>query len=719
MEPILHSYPSHPWLAHWPLEPRGHGTAAREKNGGHSFRTLETVGQLTPDTEEMEWVLHVPIPQNSRINILFNGFCGYFNHRKRSCVAEVIVPEPGVVCGRFSDIPPPTLIAGRPIDHSRTHQWLDSDTAPVLLAIRENQFCLVTKHHLYTDAETLAERYLNEDLQARMSDELKHRAGAQTLFEQMHRHDSLAAIATEFLMKALRQPEGKINGIWSQSATSESPRFNINEAYPLALAWRHIDVAVAENLVRSILRLQGSSGAIPVHVSPHETFSTLEAPKPLLSKTAEAVWTIRKDPAFLNDVIRPLRRHLQWLLHHFNPKRRGQYSWQNAGELMVPDLYEPELATADLATLLITEIDALNRLRENEPQLSQTPPYFAEERDELEHNLQTQFWNENSADFTNAFIREKQIKIEGLPAFIPLLWRGLPERKKSALLSRIKETGVLPGGLSVLSWSKAEPEEKALPVLQQQLILETLIAADEQGSITHDFARITLQGFVEWHTLSVEEDQTLQLDPATAAYIINIQNTHYYRYFARGKISGFLFRILRKTRIDRFEVAVALLSLFILFSMHTAYTTLRAPMPFEVLEARMHSAYAYRDQVQIIENSLAIIEHYPDQAAMARLYAGNILLIKKDFAGAADQFEAVRKQHPDSPGPMIALGLAYQLQGQFPEANRTYYEFCYLFEQIFPEIVAEIQQYRILLQEGFRAPPKWPEIYRYQIMHEL
>jgi hypothetical protein len=68
---------------------------------------------------------------------------------------------------------------------------------------------------------------------------------------------------------------------------------------------------------------------------------------------------------------------------------------------------------------------------------------------------------------------------------------------------------------------------------------------------------------------------------------------------------------------------------------------------------------------------------------------------------------------------MIALGLAYQLQGRFKEADKNYAEFTYLFDEIFPELVAEIQRYRLLMQEGFKAPPKWPEIYRYQLMHDL
>jgi hypothetical protein len=719
MKPIFRSYPSHPWLSGWRLEPRVHGSSAGTATDGSCFRTTDIVGQLVPDNESTEWALQIPIPQNGRINMMFNGFCGYFSKAGRNCMAEVFIPEAGVVWGRFSDIPPPALITDHPLHDSGAHQWIDSDTAPALLAVRDNIFCLVTKLHIYADAEALAEHYLAEDIENRIHEELEHRSGARKLFEQMHRHDSLAAISAECMMRALRRPEGKINGIWSQSSTSATPRLNINESYPLLLAWRHIDVAVAEDLLRSILRLQTSSGAIPVQVSPHETFSTLEAPKPLLCKAAAAVWTIRKDPEFAAEIVPALRRNLQWTLHHFNPKRRGQYSWQNENEMVVPELFESELATADLAALLLTEIDAINRLRESNPRLARTPPYFEEERDTLENNLQAHFWNEASTDFSNAFIRDRQLSISGLPSFLPLLWRGLPSRKKNAALTRIKETGVLPGGLNVLSWTTSAPNERNFPVLQQQLVLETFRTADERGSITHDFARITLQGFVEWHAMSIAEQRTLHLDAATASYIINIQDTRFYRYFAQGRISGFLFKTLRKTKVDRFELSIIALTVFSILSIHTIYKVLDAPPPFEALEAEMNSAYMYQDETTVLEKGRAIIEHYPDQAAPALLYAGNMLLLRNAPQEAEKLFEIIRREYPDSPGPMISLGLACQLQGKFQDAERNYAEFCYLFDQIFPDLVAMVQEYRMLGEEGFKAPPKWPEIYRYQLMHEL
>ena len=716
---IFQSYPEHPWLTEWTFEPRGCKTAFREKNAGYFFRALETVGNICPNCESPEWSIQIPIPQNSHIKLLFNGFCGYLDQKKTAFSAEVITPEPGVLWGRFSNIPDPVLLTQYPVVKTEGLQWLDSDTSPALLAVRDGIFCMVTKAHLFTDAVQLAETYLERDLEATLTEEFKCRAEATKLFEQMKHHNALAAISTECMMRALRPPDGNIPKTWSQSAASNTPQFNTNELYSLALAWKHIDIATAEDLVRSVLKVQTSSGAIPVTYSPRETFSVLEAPKPLIAKTAEIIWLVRKDPQFLADVIQPLRRHLQWLLHHFDPKRRGLHCWQNRHELLVPETYKSDLATADLTVLLLTEIEALNRLRKALETDTNLPPYFQGERETLEHNLQTQYWDEDTAQFSKAILRGKIIQVQGFPAFIPLLWKKLPKRQKDMVFDQIKESGTLPGGMSVLSWHKSTLDDNSFPLLQQLIVLEMLKTADPHGLMLHDITRATLQGFVEWHTLSVEERGMLDIDPVMAAYIIDLMATHHGPYNSKKRAGGFLSKLFQKSGINRFDLAIILTTVFSIFSVHMIYQILHQPPPFVILETQMNSAYARKNEGKVLQNSKMIIKYYPEKSATAKLLAGNIMLVQNDYAGAVRVFSDIRENYPDSPGPMIALGLAYQLQGEFSEAEENYAEFAYLFDEIFPLITETIQQFRYLMQEGFRSPPKWPEIYRYQLMHEL
>jgi hypothetical protein len=706
-------------MENWTLEPRGCTSAFRENNSALFFRTGETVGRISPNVDEPEWVAQVAVPQNSRINLLFNGFCAYAETAKQQYGAEVLVIEPGVLRGRGFNIPPPALATDYPVEHDGIHQWLGLDYSPVLLSIRGDDFCLITKNHLKTDAVQLADALLDTDMEALIRQERELREGATRLFQEMVHHDSLAVICAENMMKALRPAEGNIPLQWCQASGADAPRMDINEMFPLAMAWRLMDIRVAEELVLCALLIQSNAGAIPVHFSPHATYSTIVAPKPMLAKTVLQIWEVRKDPEFLGKVIKPLRRHIQWMLHHFDPKRRGAYCWKNAQESLLPDAFKSDMATVDLAVLLITEIEALNNLRKEAPEFAGDDEYFKPEHEALEHAILEQFWNDRNAAFTNALMREERIDHPGFPAFTPLLWKKLPPLHKSSILERIHESGTLPGGLSVLSWRKSSLDDQSFPLLQQMMVFLALQTADPHGMLLNDFSRITLQGFVEWHTLSIESEGVVQINPVMAAYIMNVQAIRQYRYHGKGAVSGYLFKSLRRVKADRFDLVVIASVLFALYSVRTIYDLLAQPPPYEMLEAQINSAYAEKNIEEVLVNCRQIIHHYPDNAGMARLMAGNISLLGGQPEITSQLFEELRKSHPDSPGPMIALGLAYQFQGLFPQAETNYYEFCYIFEEIFPDLVREVNGFRYLMQEGFEVPPNWKNIYRYQLMHEL
>ena len=713
------AYPSHPWLTDWTFEPRGSASAFRERKGECFFQSTDTVGRIAPHVESPQWMLQVPVPQNSRTNMLFNGFCAYFEQRRQKFNAEVFTPEPGVLWGRFNNIPKPVLLSDLPIMETDDYQWIEYDESPVLLATRAATFCLVTNSRIQKDAARLAERYLERNIEEFLKEELEHRAGAASFFEQMTHHDSLAVISTECLMRSLRPAEGKIPLTWSQSAEPGPAHFNVNELYPLAMAWRYIDAGVAEELVLCALKLQVSSGAIPVINAPHGTYSIPEAPKPLIAKTAEMVWQETRNPEFLKAVIPSLRRHVQWLLHHFDPKKRGLHCWQNSGEAFVPHLFESDLASVDLTAMLLSEIDALNRLREHCPANGDTPPYFPDERETIEDNLLNQFWNADDNAFSNGFLRGKVMTVQGFPSFAPLLWKRLPAVYRDSILDRLKTSDFLPGGLNVLSWRTSAMDDEHFPLIQQSVVLQAMQATDPHGTLVSDFARITLQGFVEWHTLSLEENNTLNIAPIEAAYILNVQHTHHYREHAKGRVSGYLFNAFRKLRLDSLDAAVIFVTIFAILGIHSVYNVLHSAPPFGMLEARMNSEYANKNLNKCFRSCQSIIKSYPDQAAEARLLAGNISLFRNDFPTASRLLEEVRTEYPDSPSAMISLGLAYQLQGRFREAEKNYAEFCYLFDQIFPELVERVIRLRLLMQEDFRTPPNWTEIYRYEIMHEL
>ncbi|MDZ8120459.1 tetratricopeptide repeat protein [Pontiella agarivorans] len=719
MKFTFRSYPAHPWIANWSIEPRDCSASYRSSSSGRFFRTQETPGRITANTDVPEWTLHMDLPNNCRINLLFNGFCAYQNRKNKRAGIEILSPEPGVVWGHFEGIPSPTLRSDLPITQEDRFQWLEIGDDLVLLAVQNQQFCLITKSHLRPEAERIAKQYLSEDFDAAILSEFQQRSGASALFEEMQHHDALAVISAESMFKALRPPEGSIPLHWCQASFSDHLMMDINEIPALTRAWTLIDPEMAEELMLCALKIQTSAGAIAVNYAPHTTHSTLEAPKPLLAQTAETVWSIRNNDDFLKAVIPLIRRHIQWLLHHFDPKRTGIHCWKHSAESLSPKLYESDLATVDLSTLLLCEIDALNRMRKASSIHASEAVFFETERTALENNLMNRFWNPQENAFTRAVLRDKEGTLRGFPAFTPLLWPDLSDTYKTHVIERVHESGKLPGGLSVLTWRKSAMDDDSFPLLQQLLVFQALKTADPNGQLLNDFSRITLQGFVEWHGLVIEQEKCLPINPVLGAFIMNVQAIRQYRYHAKGAITGYFFKMMRKVKADRFDLIVIAATLFAIVSVRLIYSVLNAPPPLEMLEAQMTSAYVERDIEGTLSSCMAIIKYFPDDADNAMLLAANLSILQEQYTEASALYEKVRKKYPDSPGAMIGLGLAYQLQGRFKEADQNYYEFCYIFEEVFPSLVDQINSFRQLMAEGFKAPPKWRDIYGYQLMHEL
>jgi hypothetical protein len=716
---IFRSYPAHPWFSDWTFEPRNCSSSFRENSIGRFFQTLEPVGKIAPNTENPEWTVQIPVPSTNSINMLFNGFCAYREHKTKRTGAEVLTPEAGVLWGRKEGIPDPKLTSEVQLKHDDIFQWLETDFGIVLLANLNNSFCLVSKCKLLDDAKKTARNYLEKDLEQQLTKEIEQRSGAQNLFEEMVNHDALAAICAESMMKALRPPEGAIPLRWCQSSTSSVSMMDVNEIHSLALAWRWMAPEVAEELILCTLKIQTNAGAIPVLLSPHSTFSVLEAPKPMLAKTLESVWEIRKNKEFLSAALPLMRRHLQWLLHHFDPKRRGIHCWNNRAESILPEQYQSDLATVDLSALLISEIDAYTRMESELAEDTSKLIGFDQERSVLEQNILTQFWNSQENAFVNAMLKDHVLTLPGFSSFIPLLWKDLPHNNKINILESIHESGKLPGGLSVLSWRKSAMDDDSFPLIQQMLVFQGLKIAEPHGQLLNDFSRITLQGFVEWHTLALEEEKRLPINPVTGSFIMNLQALRQYRYHAKGAVSGYFFKLMRRVKADRFDLAVIAATIFAIVSVRLVYSVLNAPPPLGMLEAQMNSAYANRNIADTLQNCMAIIKYYPEDSDVAMLLAANISILRGDSVAASELYTKVREKYPDSPGPMIGLGLALQLQGRFEDAEKNYAEFCYIFEEIFPDLVGEVDHFRFLVEEQFKTPPKWQEIYRYQLMHEL
>ena len=715
---VFKSSPAHPWFSGWILEPRDCTSVFHEKKHDSFFQTLPEVGVVGPCREDPEWSLQLFFPPQITTHLLFNGICGYQIKRKSQASVEMFVPEPGVLWGRSFNLLTPKLLTKNKVKQIDGFDWMESDELSVLFAERDGIFCLISKTHRFEDAVRLAEKYFEQDLEAHLIRECDARKGSCQLFEQFNRYDALAMLCSETMMRAIRPPEGNVLSRWSQSK-GEKIQLNVNEIPALVMAWKYLNPNVAQDLLLGVLRLQNNAGALPVCYAPHQTFSLLESPKPMLARSTEMVWETAQDQDFLTEVIPLLRRYIQWLLHHFDPKRKGTYCWQNKNECLDSNKYESECATVDLLALLLSEIRALNRLQTHLPGASGEDLFFEEERTHLEEVLQSQFWNKKDGRFNKAYIRDKKIEVEGFPEFLPLLLRDLSEAQQSGVLNRLYESNLLPGAGEMLSWRVMSPDQTSFPLLQQFLLLDILETHDSKGTQARDFTRLLLQGFMEWHTTALNKNQSMDLDPAMAAFIITLMATHHYRDRKHTMTTHIFGKIQQKLKISRFDMAVVGVAVFTLLASHFIYDHINQKPPFNTLNGYMNAAFLDQDVKAMVENAQLIQKYYPEKAAKAEFLMANLALMHGELNVAEALFLKVREKAPDSPAPMIFLGIIYQKKGEFEKANKVYDEFTFLFDEIFPAIVERIIGYQYLMEEGFKSPPRWKELYQYKAMNEL
>ncbi len=728
---IFQRYPQHPWVSDWTFVPRNCGAQSLQSNPERFFRTRNAVGHIIPNSDTTEeWTLHIPVSKKSRINLLANGFCAYLERRKQQFGAEVFCPEPGVLWGRTIGIPDCELVNSEtehPIEKQNEIQWMEGRDIGVLLKQRNHHFCLISKCASREEAAKIAETYLSAPIEEWIQGELNARKGAAELVKDLSGLDSLLVICVERMIQALRPAEGRIPLPWSQSSDSDTPQFNINELFPLAHAWSLIDPQIAEDLLLCALKLQTNAGALPTNVSAFSVNLSPEAPKPLMAKTAERIWQVRKNQEWLTAALPLLRRHIQWMLNHFDPKRRKIYSWQNRDEPIDSALYESDLVSVDLAIFLLTEIEALNRLQDQVPTDQPKPHWFEEERTNLKQSIIDQFWDNNSGLFSKSYRRGNMHTLEGFPMITPLLWLDLPQMQKNTTIDRMRESGRLPGIENVLRWQKASQDEKAFPILQNFVVFESLRTADPNGSLLADFSRMILQNFMERHALSLETGTALKLNPATAAMTINLQATHQHRQYGQGRITGFLFKLARKAKVDRSDTIIVFATILVLLCIRVFYSEKKAPPELSGLKSQLNTAILSNNPEQILSASKKLIQHYPNEAALAHLKNAHYLMMSGEYADAETHLRQMIKLAPDSPSAMVSLGLALQLQGKYAEAQSYYDDFCYFFEKIYPDATERIGTFRDLLQEGLflnaegriLGPPKWREFYQYPFMQEV
>ncbi len=465
--------------------------------GGCSFTALDELGDVAPGDHNSTWSLHIA-PQFDvelcTVRLLGNGFS--ISSYEPEGFIHALVPEPGVLWGE-SNLPilPSIFSPDEEVRITDDEARLETSYGAVLLRVRQEnavtQFCLVKNTKDYAELRKVADRYLDLPLPACISDEIEHRAAFWSKRSCEAEGAQLISTALEALVQMLRSPAHPFTYRWSASGSQGREVFDLNELFPLVLAWCEVDPEVAEELVCSALSVQREDGLFPAQFHVNENKSADVPAVPLIAQSALCIWRTHPTPEFLSYAVSALARYVPAVLGHYDPGNRGLSRWVSSGQPLTPETFTPSVASADLTVLLLCEVDAFLELCEAAGADAPSTERVVFAREELAGSLTGFFWNRRKRVFRDRIPGGEHLERANFSSWIPIIWEALEPRYREAVLRSLREVIEASGNQGVPVWEPWQGDATSSPLYSlHQLLLINALGRSEYSPEHHLLAAV-------------------------------------------------------------------------------------------------------------------------------------------------------------------------------------------------------------------------------------
>ena len=719
MQNLSTDYPAAPWEPGWRF--------CSTPEDAIRFVTTNTRGHIT--SPGADWLLQLADPSlPGSTQMLYNGLS--IRGRKQRQYITLFSVDDGVLTGTFSYMPPPTLSGKKAGTPANGQTWIKAPHGCTLLLCRESRFALVTGALAEEPALTKAEEALNLRFDTLLHNATDQRRPIANLFSINSRHNPPVALAAETLQQRLRGPVANLHGTWSTSDGFEHETFSLNDLYPLTRAWILIHPETALKLVQTALSLQQPSGGFPAWVNDRgETAST--APWPTIVQSFEQAWAGSNDPVLLKKHLPALRKYMQWALRYFDPHRDRVPAWQSEQETFVPNSFERDKATPDLTVLLLTELEALLRLCNQNEHAQTAVEQLKQEHQHLSQTLETLFWNPETKQFSNAWKNGHTLHDPSYASFTPLLLSELPDSFKKPLLENFETTHGFPGQKPLRSWKQEQIDDiEHLPAIHQFTTLEALRRSDSKRALLSLFIRRAREGFAAWfereriETARLEEHtnrsarHTFSLGPVTAALILCSQDEFRRDTTRKAPVHKTLQHWTNKLRLTAGDIKIVIGTLITILIAHLLYNL---TVPINADAQMAEAALSYRQGR--LSDTLQLCRRHPNHP-LSQFLLANLLMITDNPVEAEALYLKVLRVKTESPSALFGYALALQRNEKFDLAIRRYNDFIDIHEQALSnprreDLIDLAYEFIRLAEEGFSNPPRWKQVFAYPEMNDL
>lgn len=538
-------------------------------------------------------------------------------------------------------------------------------------------------------------------------------SGGDRLFES----GSLKRVLQEsrrILESRVRPPEGVLPYRWS--ASDADPRImDLNEVLPLIGAWRIADPALARDLLRSAFAAQADDGSLPRACGPSGAVEESTAPWPLFAQSLQGLHFCAPDPAFMDDLRPRMLRYLGWALSYFDPDGEGRPRWTSRREALVPETWDEQLRSADLAALLLAETEALTRLGAPPDELAPLRIHAQRIADEL----RAFFWDPGDQIYRDRYADGRFVARRTFSAVLPLVWRNLPALAAVEAGRLLERGGTFGSRTSGVPLWEPWPEDEAPPAApaSHQAILLFGLQQAERWRLTRDL-RMRLTAVIEAShdrrralptSYQGQDPASLQAPSAVAAAVALQVLADPPALRIRTGPSRWL------ERLDRHRgtlAAVLVLGLLAGLVLATRWWQRRRIPPGPSLEALVglaHNKYKRGEYAEAERMCREIVEYWgKDTRLPVRYLYGNALFRTGQYAAAFEQYRRAMED-PDLE-PLARFNMAQTLVrlGRRPEALSAFLRLAAEQEQEFPELAerarlaSDFLQGRLILPENLR-----------------
>jgi tetratricopeptide (TPR) repeat protein len=472
------------------------------------------------------------------------------------------------------------------------------------------------------------------------------------------------AQATDDMLAGLRQASGVLPTWWSLGQAENGQGQRTDDLYLLTRAWAGIHAPVAIALVQAALSSQRGNGAIPRIVRPDGLHDDQWAPLPLLARSAWVAWQAEPNRSFYDEVMPRLQNYLLWAITYYDPEWRGLPIWRDAREAWTPETYNPLVATADLPSLLASELDAYRDLARAVPAGPVVEDDLIRYRASLGRTLSGFFWNKDATMFQDRFPAGDHVIRLTLSAALPLLDTTLARDSLQPVAERLARGGSLRDSNGVREWSPWPDDPAAPPIREdhQLLIMDALEGAGES-----EVAASLRQDLALRHT----DEPLHRLEPAEAALRVVTLGRPAQHAQPFAMVSPLL------TWLDAHRIGVMITTLGLLVSLFTGIVTsyffkrtltAQSAQTSFGLARRLYQEQQYDEARALLSEILDSGRKFPG----VYLHLGNIEFRQGRWEAAEMAYRTELKRDPNAVSAELNLALVLLQQQRKQEALSIY-----------------------------------------------